>query len=108
MKIIKEFKDPNNTHKFTTKSCIEIIRDNLHRKGIILYYKNNPAKFNNFHFTNFCKYFSIKSNEKLCYVHKQFSSPQYSYSQQAIDFIIEELKKDQENILDKIKTTPQN
>ena len=33
---------------------------------------------------------------------------QYSYSQQAIDFIIEELKKDQENILDKIKTTPQN
>jgi len=105
VKIIKELKDPNDTHKFPAKSCIAVIKDRLKRSGISVYYRGNVADFNNFHFRNFCTYFSIKTNEKFCYVHKQFSTPQYSYSQQAIDFIFEELKKDPMNILDKIKTT---
>lgn len=108
VKLIKELKDPNNTHKYTAKSCIEHIRDRLNKENITLLYRGNTTKFNNYHFINFCKHFSIKSNERLCYVHKQFTTNQYSYSQQAIDFIFDELKKDPETILDKIKTTSQN
>ncbi len=33
-----------------------------------------------------------------------FSQPQYSYSLQTIDFIIEEIKKDPENIIQNLKT----
>lgn len=103
VKIVRELKDPNNTHKFTAKHCIAIIRDHLNKNNIELFYNGVTTKFNNFHFNNFCRYFGIKSNEKYCYVHRQFSQPQYSYSQQAIDFIIGELAKDPLHILDKIK-----
>lgn len=103
VKIIKELQDPNNTHKYSAKKCIEQIRQALNKDKIVLLYKGNITKFNNFHFTNFCNYFAIKGNPKFCYIHKQYLNPQYSYSQQAIDFIVEEIKKDPENILDNIK-----
>ncbi len=46
---------------------------------------------------------AYKENEKLCYVTKTFSQPQYSYSQQAIDFIVSEIKKDPEHIVQNLK-----
>lgn len=101
--VVKELQDPNNTHKYTAKSCISIIRNRLAKENIVLYYNCNPTKFTSFHFTNFCKYYRLKENDKLCYIHKQYATPQYSYSQQMIDFIIDEIKKDPEHILDNIK-----
>lgn len=103
IKIVKELKDPNNTHGLTAKACIGKIRDRLSKGGIDLLYNGNIVKFSSFHFTNFCKYFGIKENEKFCYIHRQFTQPQYSYSLQAVEFIVDELKKDPENILDNIK-----
>jgi len=103
VRILKELKDPNNTHKYTTKLCIDIIKENLLRNNIQLKYNGNITEFNSFHFTNFCKHFNLKNNPDFCYVHKQFNTPRYSYSQQAIDFIITELGKDSEHILDNIK-----
>lgn len=103
VKIIKELKDPNNTHKHTTKKCIDIIKQNLAKNKIILKYKGNEVKFNTFHFTLLVNYYNLKKDEKYCYIHKQFTTPKYSYSQQAIDFIIAEIKNDPENILDHIK-----
>ena len=101
--IIREMKYPNNTHKYTTKSCIKYIQARLTKDNIELIYNNKITKFTSFHFTNLCKYYKIKENEKFCYVHKQFTNPQYSYSQQAIDFVVLELEKDPEHILDNIK-----
>lgn len=103
VKIIHDLKDPNNTHKYTAKSCITHITERLVKEKIILYYNEKEVKFNSFHFTNFCKYYGLKENEKFCYIHKQFSTPQYSYSQQVIDFIVEEIRKDPEHILNNIK-----
>lgn len=101
--IIKEIKDPNNTHKYTAKACIVAIRDRLAKDTVDIYYNGSTAKFTSFHFTNFCKYYGLKCNEKFCYTHKHFTTPQYSYSQQIIDFIVDEIKKDPINILDNIK-----
>lgn len=101
--IVKELKDPNNTHKYTAKSCIAAIKDRLNKECIELFYNGESAKFTSFHFTNFCKYYGLKENERLCYIHKQFSMPQYSYSQQMIEFIVDEIKKDPYHILDNIK-----
>ncbi|MCC3401067.1 DUF3644 domain-containing protein [Eubacterium callanderi] len=103
VKIMKELKDPNNTHNYTAKSCIEKIQQRIIKENIPLRYNREPARFTSFHFNNFCKYFGLKTNEKFCYIHKQFTQPQYSYSQQLIDFIIEEIQKDPECILDNIK-----
>ncbi len=103
IKIVKELKDPNNTHKYTAKHCIQIIKEQLTKKNIVLIYNGNEVKFSSFHFTNFCKHFNLKGNTEYCYIHKQFSTPQYSYSQKAIDFIVSELSKDPNNILNNIK-----
>ena len=103
VKIVKELKDPNNTHKYPAKLCINTIRERLSKENIVLIYNGNEVKFNSFHFQNFVKHFDLKGNEKFCYIHKQFSQPQYSYSQQAVDFIFHELKKDPKNILNNIK-----
>lgn len=101
--VVKELQDPNNTHKYIAKSCIAMIKTRLQREHIELYYNGNPAKFTSFHFTNFCKYYGLKENQKLCYIHRQFSTPRYSYSQQLIDFIVSEISKDPAHILDNIK-----
>ncbi|MFQ9802154.1 MAG: hypothetical protein ACLR23_28230 [Clostridia bacterium] len=73
------------------------------RENVSILYNGLETKFNNYHFTNFCKHFQLKENDKFCYVHRQFSTPQYSYSQQVIDFIVEEIQKDPQHILDNIK-----
>ena len=66
-------------------------------------YNGKNTKFNSFHFNNFCKHYGLKDNQKFCYIHTQYAQPQYTYSQQAIDFIVVELTKDPEHILDNIK-----
>lgn len=68
-------------------------------------------KFTSNDFNLFCKYYGIKENSKLCYAYKVYSQPQYSYSLQTIDFIVDEIKKDPENIIlnlkkQKNKSTP--
>ena len=104
VQIIKELKNPNETHKYNAKKvCAEITKQikrlnlNVKQNGTII------KVFNFYHFNLFCKYFGIKGNEKWCFVYKANSAPNYSYSMQAIEFIIGELKKDPENILDRLK-----
>ena len=103
VQIIKEIKDPNNTHKYTAKKCIHEINNRLARKKIILTYKGNPVDFTTHHFSLFCKYYGIKDNPKLCYVYTVTTSPNYGYSIQAIDFIVSEIEKDPSNIIDNLK-----
>ncbi len=104
VQIIKELKNPNETHKYTAKKvCTEITRQ-LKRQNTVLKHKGEIVEtFNFYHFNLFCKYYGIKENEKWCFIYKANSSPSYSYSLQAIEFILDEIKKDPENILDNIK-----
>lgn len=104
VQVIKELKNPNETHKYTAKKLIAEVNKQLLKLGIVLKFGEKPnVKFNTHYFDLFCKYYGIKANEKWCYPHNQFSQPMYSYSMQAIEFIVEEIKKDPENILNNIK-----
>ena len=103
-RIIKELKDPNETHKFTARKLCEEVTKRLKRQNISIMYKGDIIdKFNISHFNMFNSYYDIKSQEKLCYTHKHFKQPSYSYSNAAIELIVEEIKKDPEHILDNIK-----
>jgi hypothetical protein len=97
VKIVKELKDPNVTHKFSSTNCIEQIRERLKRTNTILKYNGEEKEFNSYHFNLFCKYYGIKENPKLCYQHQLTHT--YGYSIQTIDFISEEIKKDPDNII---------
>lgn len=96
VKIIKELKDPNNTHKYSMKNAIKEINRRLQGKGL-------SFKMNNYIFDLFNKVYGLKENEVYCYVHKQYSQPTYSYSIQAIDLITAEIEKDPENIVERLK-----
>jgi len=69
--------------------------------GITLKFKGENKKFNAYHFNLFCNYYGIKENPKLCYKHQLTHT--YGYSIQAIDFIVEEIKKDPENIIQNLR-----
>lgn len=87
VKIIKELKDPNNTHKYTMKTVMKEINRRLQSEGIDL----------------FNKVYEIKSNEKYCYIHTRYAQPSYTYSMAAIELIAGEIKKDSENIVESLK-----
>lgn len=101
IQIVKELKDPNNTHKYTTKKCCIEISNRLKKLNISL-------NFNMYVFNLFCKYYDIKENQKLCYKSTIYEQPRYSYSLQTIDFIVDEIKKDPEHIIQNLKTTVKN
>ena len=102
-RIIKELKDPNVTHKYTAKTCIDQINKRLDRAGIVMLYRGEKARLNNYHFGNFTSYYCLKDNERFCYRHTLYNTPNYGYSIHAIDFIIEEIKKAPDTILDDLK-----
>ena len=101
VKIVKELKDPNVTHKYSSTSCVAEICARLNRLGISLKFNGEPKRFNAYHFNLFCKYYGIKENPKLCYQHQLTHT--YGYSIQTIDFIVEEIKKDPDNIIQNLR-----
>ncbi len=96
VKIIKELKDPNNTHKYTMKNAIKEINRRLQNKKI-------DFTMNQYIFDLFNKIYNIKENEKYCYVHKQYAQPSYTYSMQAVELIVEEILKDPSGIVQHLK-----
>lgn len=103
VKIIKELKNPNNTHKFNAKSCIKEINHRLQKNNIQLTYNENPKDFNMYHFKLFTEYYNLKNNEKYCFVYNIGTQPQYSYSMQTIEFIVDEIKKAPDKIIRDLK-----
>jgi len=104
VRIIKDLKDPNDTHKYTEKNCLKEINKRLAKDGLLLTYSNHIIpEINSFHFRLFVNYYGLKNNERYCYIHKLDQQPRYSYSIQAIDFIVGELRKAPNTILDDLK-----
>ncbi len=60
VRIIKEFKNPNDTHKYIQKTCILEIRKLLAKNNIILKLNGECVEFKSSHFQMFVKYYSLK------------------------------------------------
>ena len=103
VRIIKEMKDPNDTHKYNVKRCIEEINNRLNRNSLQLLYNGEVTVFNRYHFNLFVSYFGMKNNPRFCYVHHINEQPTFSYSIQAIDFIVDEIKKAPDHIIEDLK-----
>ena len=96
VKIIKQLKDPNDTHKYTMKSLLKEVNKRLQSEHI-------EFIINQYIFQLFTKVYNIKDNEKYCYIHKQYSQPNYTYSLQVVELIFGEIKKDPNNIVENLK-----
>ena len=96
-------KDPNETHKYTTKKAIKEINRRLQKDSIQPLYAGKAVEINTYWFGLFVKFFGMKNDPNYCYTHRHYQNPQYSYSMKAIDFIVGEIRKDPDHILDKLK-----
>jgi hypothetical protein len=108
VKIIKEMKDPSKTHSYNAKKCIQLVTEKLKKEGIEFQTPDAKNTFNMYYFSLFINYYELKKNEKYCYIYKVTKSPVYSYSYQTIEFIVDEIVKDSENIIKNIKNNLAN
>lgn len=107
--ILKETKDMQKACPHNMKKCLDIINQWLRKDRIGFV---NPSlspdnekyhRFNANHFTLFVKFYGIKDNPKFCYKYDRSSQTLYSYSDAALRFIFEEIKKNPEGIIDSLR-----
>lgn len=98
--ILKDLKDPSETHKYSYANIISVVNDRLNKKNIKLNYKSG---FNQYVLTLVIDFYSIKSDEKYSYCHKIGKSEHYTYSQKLVDFIISEIEKDPQHFVESLK-----
>ncbi len=60
--------------------------------------------FNKYVFDLFVKFYNLKNDPSLCYVYDRNTNPNYSYSDKAINLIVEQIKKDPEHIVQSLKS----
>lgn len=92
VQILKELMDPNDKYKLTFSDVINAVNKQIQTKKIRFNYKDKKGEnnFNSYTLNLFNRFYDLKSNERYCF---KFAE-QYRYSQQIVDFIVEEVKKD--------------
>lgn len=105
--IMKELRDPSNTHKFSYSNLVEEINKQLERKNIPFSHSYQSGKvrdeFNTSDLNEFIKFYGLKKQERYSYKHSYGNVEQYSYSLHAANFIVEEIKKNPQDIVSKIR-----
>lgn len=107
--IIKDTKDMQLACPHRRAKCIELINRRLKAEKINFV---NPSKdvadkkyhiFTTRHFDLIVKFYHIKDEPKYCYKYNRTTQILYTYSDAAIEFIILEIKKDPEHIIQNLK-----
>lgn len=108
-RIIKQLINPTDKYPYSMKKLIELVNRNLKRHNVSFTYKDEQnAKFTKYHFGLFVTCYDMKQEKKYCY---DRSSPEerkngrhsYIYSEQAVTFIVNEIAKDPQHVIQKLK-----
>lgn len=97
---VKEFKDPANTHKYSFNSVIVAVGEGLKKKGIKLNYRSG---FNKYVLKQIIDFYNIKEDLKYAYPHMIGNSCQYTYSQEFVSFIVDEIGKNPDTFVESLK-----
>ena len=100
--IIKDLKDPSNTHKYSYSNVITAVNERLKKKNITLNYESG---FNQYVLSLFIDFYDVKNNSKFAYKHVIGNQASYTYSQQLIETIVNEIKKDPQHFVESLKKT---
>lgn len=100
VEIVKELKDPSDTHKYTYNIITTVVSERLKKLGIKLGYNKG---FTTHVLGLFISFYNIKGDAKYSYKHVLGNSESYTYSQQLIEFIIDEIKKNPETFVESLK-----
>lgn len=100
VEIIKELKDPSDTHKYSFGSVITAVQERLKKNNTRLEYKSG---FNQYVLQLIIDFYDIKTDDKYSYRHVIGRQEHYTYSQRFIEFIVSEIKKNPDNFVDSLK-----
>lgn len=97
---IKELKDPSDTHKYSYNNVITAVNERLNKQNIKL---NYAPGFNQYVLNLIIDFYDIKQTPKYSYEHVIGKQHNFTYSQQFIDFIMNEIKNDPNNFVKSLK-----
>jgi len=104
---ITKYKDPNQTHKFSHGNLVMEIDRRLKKQKVKFSYKTSSGGertvFNSYALGLFIKFYDMKNNERYAFKHIFGEHEQWTYSQQAAEFVVSEIKKSPDTIIDKLK-----
>lgn len=100
----KIFQDPRNTHPLSVKNIVEHVNKRLKRSGIILRASGEAKDFTSSDWALFMKFYDLKNNEEYGYCHKYGKTDLHTYSMKTVDFIVESISRDPDNIIDELKS----
>lgn len=108
VKVVKELRDPSNTHNFSFGNVVSAVNKRLATENIPFKYTrpNGDLRtaFNTSDLTLFVNFYDVKSNIVYAYAHKMDGKkPTYSYTPALVDFIVAQIKKDPNGVIDAIK-----
>ena len=100
--IIKELKDPGDTHPYSFKTVVAVVKERLKRENIKL---GNESGFTTTVLTDVINFYDAKSTDRYAYKHIIGKQGYYTYSGVFVDFIITEIAKNPENFVISLKKT---
>lgn len=98
--VVRDLKDPSDTHKYSYKNVITAVQEKLKKKNIKLGYKSG---FTQYVLNLIIDFYDIKQNPKYAYEHVIGNQRSYTYSQQFVDFIVVEIEKSPHNFVESLK-----
>lgn len=98
--MIKDVKDPSDTHKYSYNNVVTAVQERLKKKNIKLNYKSG---FNQYVLNLVIDFYDIKHDIKYAYEHVIGNQHSYTYSQQFIEFIVAEIEKSPHNFVESLK-----
>lgn len=102
--ILHSLTDPINKYIYRTKTGVELIRRKLAKEEIVLMAGGEPKTFNSFHFGIFVDFYNMKGNETYSYdLSLGGEKPSWCYSQQAIDLMLQEIRRGPECVIDSMR-----
>lgn len=100
VEIIKELKDPADTHKYNFSTVQKVVAEKMKKNNLKLGYDKG---FTTHVLGLFIDFYEIKNDTKFSYCHVLGKSKSFTYSQQLIDFILEEITKNPEGFVKSLK-----
>ena len=98
--IVKDLKDPSDTHKYSYQNVITAVQERLKKKNIRLGYERG---FTQYVLNLVIDFYDIKQNIKYAYAHIIGNQHSFTYSQQFVDFVVTEIEKNPHNFVESLK-----
>ena len=97
--IVKDYKDPSDTHKYSYNNVVTAVRERLNKQQI----KFDHSEFNQWVLNLVIDFYDIKQNKRYAYEHVIGKQRNYTYSQEFVNFIIKEIKKAPNNFVESLR-----